>query len=288
MKPYRKNVGVVVFNAEGLVLAGERVDRAGTLQFPQGGLDKGEEPLAGALRELYEETGLRPEGEAAGELNGWLRYDFPPDVPKKLQKFQGQEQKWFFFFWDGDPDTLSLSHHSQEFSRLVWTDFAGIVEEIVPFKREVYRELYRQGQRIIMDFNQQRKGHTTEAFNPVAYFEIPVLDMARAVRFYEAVFAFKLEPETIDGNEMALFPFDARRPGITGALAKGEIYRPTRDGALVYFHTQSIDATLQRVAEAGGEVLYPKTSNGELGSVAEFSDSEGNRIALHEPPAGGR
>lgn len=154
MKPYRKNVGVVVFNRSGQVLAGERIDRSGPLQFPQGGLDPDEAPLTGALRELYEETGLRLEPAPVAELAGWLRYDFPPDVPKKLQKFQGQEQKWFFFFWDGDPATLTLDHHKQEFTRLVWTDFVSIAEGIVPFKRGVYEDLLRQGRPIIETHNQ--------------------------------------------------------------------------------------------------------------------------------------
>jgi putative (di)nucleoside polyphosphate hydrolase len=156
MKPYRKNVGAVVFNQRGQVLAGERMDRAGPLQFPQGGLDAGEEPLTGALRELYEETGLRPADDPVAELPDWLRYDFPSDVPKKLQKYQGQEQKWFFFFWDGDPAKLSLDHHSQEFSRLVWTDFAELVQGIVPFKRGVYEELLRLGRPIIANYNHGR------------------------------------------------------------------------------------------------------------------------------------
>ena len=107
MKPYRKNVGIIVFNRAGQVLAGERIQTGGALQFPQGGLDAGETPLEGALRELYEETGLQLAGPPVAELGEWLRYDFPPDVPAKLQKYQGQEQKWFFFFWDGDPAALN-------------------------------------------------------------------------------------------------------------------------------------------------------------------------------------
>lgn len=117
--------------------------------------------------------------------------------------------------------------------------------------------------------------------NPVVYFEIPVTDMDRAVRFYTAVFNFEFRKDTIDHNEMALFPFTDETEGISGALAKGEIYKPTINGTLIYFTTEDIDKTLKSAVENGGEVLYPKTSNGELGFVAEFKDSEGNRIALH-------
>ena len=120
------------------------------------------------------------------------------------------------------------------------------------------------------------------SMNPVVYFEIPVLDMERGIAFYSAVFDFTFEKNIIDHNEMAFFPFEDGARGITGALAKGEIYIPTMQGVLVYFGTDDIDAILLKAVEAGGEILYPKTSNGELGHVAEFKDSEGNRIALHQ------
>jgi len=80
---------------------------------------------------------------------------------------------------------------------------------------------------------------------------------------------------------MALFPFTAGNSGITGALAKGEIYKPTKDGVVIYFKTNNIDETLQLAKLNGGNVLYPKTDNG-IGFVAEFQDSEGNRIAIHQ------
>ena len=118
--------------------------------------------------------------------------------------------------------------------------------------------------------------------NPVGYFEIPVSDLERATAFYEAVFGFDFERVTVDGNDMAYFPLHEGAPGITGALAKGDSYVPGRQGARLYFSTASIEATLARAVAAGGEVLYPKTSIGELGWVAEFGDSEGNCVALSE------
>ena len=118
--------------------------------------------------------------------------------------------------------------------------------------------------------------------NPVIYFEIPVNDMDRAIEFYSTVFDFTFEKNIIDHNEMAFFPFEDGARGITGALAKGEIYIPTLQGILIYFSTNDIDLMLEKVITYGGEILYPKTSNGELGYVAEFKDCEGNRIALHQ------
>lgn len=125
---------------------------------------------------------------------------------------------------------------------------------------------------------------TNNKLNPVVYFEIPVNDMARAVQFYETVFGFGFTKEIIDSNEMALFPFEADGLGISGALAKGEIYKPTKEGVLIYFRTNSIDSILTLASSAGAKILYPKTSNGDLGFVAEIEDSEGNRIGLHEAP----
>ncbi len=117
--------------------------------------------------------------------------------------------------------------------------------------------------------------------NPVCYFEIPVTDLERAITFYTAVFGYELEPVTIDGNDMALFPATDDTSGITGALAKGESYLPGKQGSRIYFSVTSIEDTLQKVQQVGGKVLYPKTAVGSLGSVAEFEDCEGNCIALH-------
>ncbi|MFN3850347.1 MAG: VOC family protein [Spirosomataceae bacterium] len=129
---------------------------------------------------------------------------------------------------------------------------------------------------------QTEKNLLSKQSNPVVYFEIPVNDIDRAIKFYQSVFHFDFEKEEIDGNQMALFPFVEKNSGISGALAKGEIYKPTKDGVVIYFKTENIDETLKLVVANGGKILYPKTSNGDLGSVAEFEDSEGNRIALHQ------
>jgi predicted enzyme related to lactoylglutathione lyase len=117
--------------------------------------------------------------------------------------------------------------------------------------------------------------------NPVVYFEIPVIDIDRATRFYSTVFNFKFDTTIIDNNKMALFPFTEEKSGISGALAKGEIYKPTKDGVLIYFNTANIDETLRLANVNGGQILYPKTDNG-IGLVAEFEDTEGNRIALYQ------
>lgn len=120
--------------------------------------------------------------------------------------------------------------------------------------------------------------------NPVFHFEIPVVDMDRAVRFYERVFAFQFERKTVDGYDMAFFPRAEGAPGASGALAKGDVYRPTHDGIIIYFDVADIDAVLQRAEAEGARVLYPKKDIGEAGYVAEIEDSEGNRIAINSIP----
>jgi predicted enzyme related to lactoylglutathione lyase len=118
--------------------------------------------------------------------------------------------------------------------------------------------------------------------NPVVYFEIPVLDLNRACDFYSQVFETTLTREVVDGYQMALFDSSNDSFGASGALVVGDVYIPSQRGCFLYFGVESIDETISRALEHGGSVLYPKKSNGDLGSVAEIQDSEGNRIALHE------
>lgn len=118
--------------------------------------------------------------------------------------------------------------------------------------------------------------------NPLVYFEIPVTDMKRAIDFYSAVFGYSFEEQTIDGYQMALFPFTEGSPGATGALAKGDVYVPSMTGAIIYLRVQSIERTIEKAKAKGAQVLYAKKDIGDNGFVAEIKDSEGNRIALHQ------
>ncbi len=114
----------------------------------------------------------------------------------------------------------------------------------------------------------------------VSYVEIPVTDLDRAIECYGDLFGVEFERVEIDGNEMALFPDDPR--GVNASLAKGDSYVPSIHGTRVYAEVTDIDGVLAKVIARGLAVLYPKTSIGELGHVAEFQDSEGNRIALSQ------
>lgn len=155
-RPYRKNVGIVVFNSQAQVLAGERGDRPGSFQFPQGGLDEGESPVEAARRELLEETTLDYRGPVAFEFLNWLTYDFPEQVPAHLKEYRGQKQRWIFFYWDGDLSTLDLSKSCGEFARLAWMDFDRVVRDIADFKKPVYQILHDTGRNFIRQYLAER------------------------------------------------------------------------------------------------------------------------------------
>ena len=122
--------------------------------------------------------------------------------------------------------------------------------------------------------------------NAVGWFEIPVISMARAIRFYETVFEYKLERHQMKEIDMAWFPF-ADLPGAPGTLVfHKEFYKPSTDGVLIYLTSPSGDLSneLAKIESAGGKIVVPKTLITEdIGFMAVFIDSEGNRIALHSP-----
>lgn len=119
--------------------------------------------------------------------------------------------------------------------------------------------------------------------NPIAYVEMPVTDMDRAIAFYADVLGFDFERQTIDCYDMALFPAAEGAPGASGALVKGDVYVPGKNGPIVYFRVADIDAVLKRARARGAKILYDKKDVGAFGYVAEVEDSEGNRIALSAP-----
>lgn len=151
---YRPCVGIMVFNAEGLVWVGRRADapddaegRGSWWQMPQGGIDKGEDPAAAALRELEEETAIRS-ATILGETPQWLRYDLPEHLIGKAWngKYRGQEQKWFAVRFLGPDSEINIDpgpgkDHQREFDAWQWVPLADVPELIVPFKRDVYREV---------------------------------------------------------------------------------------------------------------------------------------------------
>jgi predicted enzyme related to lactoylglutathione lyase len=117
------------------------------------------------------------------------------------------------------------------------------------------------------------------AVNFGAFFEIPVVDMERAINFYQTLLEVEFERGSIHGYDMAFFPFSEDGVGISGALVRGDVYKPSIDGVFLYLLIDDIDAVLRKAVELGSEILLEKTE-AEFCFVAEIKDSEGNRMCL--------
>lgn len=146
--PYRPGVGIVVFNDDGLVLMGERIDFPDSWQFPQGGIDADEDPWLAAQRELYEEAGIAADKiEYLGETTEWLTYDFPEGITGHpiYGHHAGQKQKWFAVRFLGDEFDIKLdAHDTPEFARTRWSALKDAPAGIVAFKRDLYHALVRE------------------------------------------------------------------------------------------------------------------------------------------------
>jgi putative (di)nucleoside polyphosphate hydrolase len=139
---YRPNVGVVLFDRRGLVWLGRRAGAEGPYnwQFPQGGVDDGEDLETAARRELHEETGVHSV-TLLGRTNDWLCYDFPPGwTGSKAQKgWKGQKQVWFAYRFTGSDREVNLKlHPPPEFDAWRWAPLGDAPHRVIPFKRHTY------------------------------------------------------------------------------------------------------------------------------------------------------
>jgi putative (di)nucleoside polyphosphate hydrolase len=143
---FRANVGIVVLNADGQVLALEREEHPGSWQLPQGGLEVGEEPVEAAGRELGEETGLRwDQVNLLGECGEWLAYELDADM-RGPDTGRGQVQRWFYVRLADQAAMIDLSRvderkGSREFSAYAWMSLAELLGRTVPFRLGVYRRV---------------------------------------------------------------------------------------------------------------------------------------------------
>jgi len=142
---YRPAVGIMLINAEGKVWVGQRLDnRLEAWQMPQGGLDPGEEPLDGVLRELEEETGIRPGlVEIIARHGEELRYDLPEELIGKVwkKKWRGQRQTWFLARFLGSDEDVDIATPEPEFRAWKWAEPAELPAMIVPFKKTLYEQV---------------------------------------------------------------------------------------------------------------------------------------------------
>jgi putative (di)nucleoside polyphosphate hydrolase len=153
--PYRPCAGIALFNPEGLVWVGRRIDGPQEAegigqwwQMPQGGIDEGEDPVTAARRELTEETGVTS-ASYLGEMD-WLTYDLPDELIGKAWKgrYRGQRMKWVAFGFDGDEAEIDVldpgEGHKPEFSEWRWERLEALPELVVPFKRPTYEAVARE------------------------------------------------------------------------------------------------------------------------------------------------
>jgi putative (di)nucleoside polyphosphate hydrolase len=146
--PYRPAAGIMLINPEKRVWVGQRIDNlADAWQMPQGGLDPGEDPQAGALRELEEETGIGPaQVEIIARSPRTFDYDLPPELIGRLWKgrYRGQRQTWFLMRFVGHDADITLETDHPEFRAWKWAEPRHLPDMIVPFKRQLYRDVLEE------------------------------------------------------------------------------------------------------------------------------------------------
>ncbi|MBS1653763.1 MAG: VOC family protein [Bacteroidetes bacterium] len=119
--------------------------------------------------------------------------------------------------------------------------------------------------------------------NSLNWFEIPVLEMGRAKHFYQVAFSIHMQDMEMMGMRMAMFPGENGSGKVSGALVQSENHTPSQDGVLVYLNANpDMTPVLERIEKEGGHIVLPKTQiSPEIGYMAFFIDTEGNKIALH-------
>jgi putative (di)nucleoside polyphosphate hydrolase len=157
---FRPNVGIVIANDRGQLLWARRVGGRDAWQFPQGGINRGEQPEQALYRELEEEVGLGPAAvEIMACTRGWLRYRLPKRFIRKGQDpvCIGQKQKWYLLRLVADESAIRLDHNAKpEFDHWQWVSYWYPLGQVVYFKRDVYRRALRElaptlGERLPLD-----------------------------------------------------------------------------------------------------------------------------------------
>lgn len=144
--PYRRGVGALLFNDDGLVFVARRLDTRDAWQLPQGGIHKGETSRQAIFRELAEEIGT-DRAEVLAKSKQWLRYDLPGELVGKVWngKYRGQEQRWFALRFVGSEADIDLdAHGTPEFDAWRWCDLEDLPLLAVSFKRALYQDLVEE------------------------------------------------------------------------------------------------------------------------------------------------
>ena len=144
---YRKCVGMMIINDNKDILVGRRLDHpSGFWQMPQGGIDEDENPEEAVWREMMEEIGTN-NAKLIRKSNQWINYEIPFETLQTLpwgKKYIGQTQKWYAFQFTGKDSDINVVTDSPEFSEWKWAKIDSIVDNIVPFKRNVYSKILEE------------------------------------------------------------------------------------------------------------------------------------------------
>ena len=144
---YRPNIGIIVINKENLALWAKRIGQD-AWQFPQGGIKKNESIEEALYRELYEELGLKPQDiHILGNTKHWLRYKLPSYFQRKHFKpvCIGQKQKWFLLKLISEDTAVCLEKSDEpEFDDWCWVDYWYPIQQVIHFKRQVYRQALQE------------------------------------------------------------------------------------------------------------------------------------------------
>lgn len=120
--------------------------------------------------------------------------------------------------------------------------------------------------------------------NSLNWFEIPAKDILRAKKFYETIFSCTMDimPEMM-GMKMVGFPGGMENGKVNGGLVQSQMHKPSEDGVVIYLNAEpEIQKVIDRIEKAGGKITMPKTQiSPEIGYMAFFIDTEGNKIGLH-------
>ena len=148
--PYRKGVGMMVFNDDKKIFVGKRIDNQKAWQMPQGGVDENEGCLSAAKRELYEETGIQSIRVIEKSKEKYT-YDLPEYLLGKIWKgkYKGQKQRWFLIKFLGPDSEINLNQKCAEFNEWKWVDIDELSKLIVPFKKELYLSVIKEFQSFI-------------------------------------------------------------------------------------------------------------------------------------------
>ena len=150
-KQYRRCVGMMILNTQNEILVGRRIDHpSGYWQMPQGGIDKDEIPTEAVWREMMEEIGTN-KVKLLHTSSQWYHYDIPQDTLNTLpwgKIYVGQIQKWFVFRFMGQDGDINVGTKNPEFSEWKWLKHKSLVNNIVPFKRELYKKIIEEFKKI--------------------------------------------------------------------------------------------------------------------------------------------